>query len=220
MSVKENLAALKKDLPDGVQLVLVSKTHPAELIREAYDAGQRDFGENRPQEMKAKHAILPDDIRWHMIGHLQTNKVKYLAPFVTMIHSVDSVRLAMEIDRQAQRNRRVIDVLLEVHIAADESKEGWFRNQLEEWLESGEYRGLQNIRFRGVMGVASLTDDVSVVRREFLSLTALHGELRERFFDDNFDTISMGMSSDYKIAVECGSTMVRVGSRVFGQRYR
>lgn len=218
MSVRENLSELKKELPERVELVLVSKTHPPEAIMEAYDAGQRVFGENRPQEMKAKHETLPKDIRWHMIGHLQTNKVKYLAPFVEMIHSGDSARLIAEIDRHAARFGRVIDILLEIHIAAEESKEGWRWTELVEWLETGEYRQFPNVRFRGVMGVATFTDDMSLVKEEFNSLARHHAELRERFFDPGFDVISMGMTSDYHLAIDCGSNMVRIGSLVFGDR--
>lgn len=218
MSVKDKLASLKDELPDGVELVLVSKTHPPELIMEAYEAGHRVFGENRPQEMKAKHDTLPEDIRWHMIGHLQTNKVKYLAPFVEMIHSADSDRLIREIDSQAARCGRVIDILLEIHIAREESKEGWAWDELTAWLDSGEFRQLSNVRFRGVMGVATYTDELGVVRAEFDRLAKYHGQLRQRYFDDRFDTISMGMSSDYRAAIESGSNMVRIGSLVFGDR--
>lgn len=218
MSVKENLAKLRDELPSGVELVLVSKTHPPEMIMEAYEAGQRVFGENRPQEMKAKHEALPEDIRWHMIGHLQTNKVKYLAPFVAMIHSADSDRLIREIDTHAARNGRTIDILLEIHVAREQSKEGWDWDELNAWLATGEYRRLANVRFRGVMGVATFTDDLDTVRSEFERLAEYHRQLRQRFFDDKFDTLSMGMSSDYPAAIESGSNMVRIGSLVFGQR--
>ncbi len=218
MSIAENLEKLRGELPAGVELALVSKTHPVEAIMEAYRAGQRVFAENRPQEMVAKHDTLPDDIRWHMIGHLQTNKVKYIAPFVDLIHSADSARLLHEINRQAVSCGRVIDVLLEIRIAREESKEGWDREELDEWLGTKEYRALANVRFRGVMGVATFTDDMAQVRREFETLARMHAELRERFFGPDFDTISMGMTSDYPVAIECGSTMVRIGSLVFGER--
>lgn len=218
MPIAENLKELREGLPDGVELVLVSKTHPPEAIMEAYEAGHRIFGENRPQEMVAKRALLPGDIRWHMIGHLQTNKVKYIAPFIDLIHSADSARLLLEVDRQAARNGRIIDVLLEIRIASEESKEGWEWNELTEWLTADEYRRLANVRFRGTMGVATFTDDMSVVRGEFETLARMHGELRSRFFGAEFDTLSMGMTSDYPVAVECGSTMVRIGSLVFGER--
>ena len=218
MSIAENLEKLRDELPAGVELVLVSKTHPPEAIMEAYDAGQRVFGENRPQEMAAKRAVLPDDIRWHMIGHLQTNKVKLIAPFVQLIHSADSARLLQEIDRQAERIGRVIDVLLEIRIAREQSKEGWVWEELQEWLGTGEYRGFANVRFRGVMGVATFTGDMAQVRTEFETLARMHARLRERFFGPDFDILSMGMTSDWPAAVECGSTMARIGSLVFGNR--
>ncbi len=233
MSIAQNIEKLRVALPAGVQLVAVSKTHPAEAVMEAYAAGQRVFGENRPQEMAAKRAAIsalpsaPSDIRWHQIGHLQTNKVRLIAPFVDLIHSVDSARLAAEISRQAILNGRVIDVLLEIRIAREESKEGWNPGELVAWLETGEWRGLSGVRFRGTMGIATFTDDGSVVRGEFERLAAIHSDLREQFFfehGDNcphaphFDIISMGMSDDYPIALECGSTMVRIGSLIFGAR--
>jgi pyridoxal phosphate enzyme (YggS family) len=257
MSIAENLKILHAGLPAGVELVAVSKTHPAEAVKQAYDAGQRVFGENRPQEMAAKRALLaalpspPADIRWHQIGHLQTNKVRLIAPFVDLVHSADSARLLREIDRQATLCGRVIDVLFEIHIAREESKEGWEWNELVEWLSTGEFRSLGRVRFRGVMGIATFTDDEAQVRTEFTHLAKMHSELRERFFASGrvpatcdsiaghsertvpschsertagdeefrgFDIISMGMSGDYPIAVECGSTMVRIGSLIFGSR--
>ncbi len=224
MSIAKNTEALLASLPAGVTLVAVSKTHPAEAVIEAYGAGQRDFGENRPQEMAAKQAALfalptpPDDIRWHQIGHLQTNKVRLIVPFVAMIHSVDSARLAAEISRRAVEAGRVIDVLLEIRIAREESKEGWVLDELLEWLDGGEWHSLTGVRFRGVMGVASFTDDESVVRAEFERLAAMYASLRERFFGVDFDTLSMGMSDDYHLALESGSNMVRIGSLIFGRR--
>ncbi len=218
MSIAKNLAELRALLPEGVTLVAVSKTHPVGTIMEAYDAGQRVFGENRPQEMAAKQTALPADIQWHQIGHLQTNKVRLIAPFVSMIHSVDSARLAREISRRAVELERVIDVLLEIRIASEESKEGWVWDELEEWLSGDEWRDLAGVRFRGVMGVATFTDDKATVRAEFESLARMHAELRERFFGADFDTMSMGMSDDYPLAIECGSTMVRIGSLIFGSR--
>ena len=224
MSIAKNLSGLRASLPEGVTLVAVSKTHPPEAIMEAYGAGQRIFGENRPQEMAAKRAVLaalpdpPADIRWHQIGHLQTNKVKLIAPFVEVIHSVDSARLAIEISRRAAESGRVIDVLLEIRIAREQSKEGWEWEELVEWLDGGEWRELSGVRFRGVMGVATFTDHEAVVRGEFERLAGMHASLRERFFGTEFDTLSMGMSDDYPLAVECGSTMVRVGSLIFGAR--
>lgn len=218
MSVAKNLENLRSTLPAEVELVLVSKTHPPEIIMEAYAAGQRLFGENRPQEMKAKRDALPGDIRWHMIGHLQTNKVKYIAPFVELIHSADSPRLLAEIDSQAQKSGRSIDVLLEIRIAREDSKEGWLWDELAGWLATGEYRSLANVGFRGVMGVATNTSDESVIREEFTRLAGYHAELKEQFFGPDFDLLSMGMTSDYRIAVECGGNMVRIGSLVFGDR--
>ncbi len=226
MSIAENLRTLRATLPEegGVELVAVSKTRPVETIMEAYAAGQRVFGENRPQEMAAKQAALaalpdpPADIRWHMIGHLQTNKVKLIAPFVDLVHSADSARLLHEISRQAERAGRVIDVLLEIHIAREESKSGWQWEDLTAWLEEAEWRQLAGVRFRGVMGIATFTDDETAVRAEFEALSRYHTELRDRFFGRDFNIISMGMSDDYPIALECGSTMVRIGSLIFGSR--
>jgi pyridoxal phosphate enzyme (YggS family) len=224
MSVAKNISDVCAALPEGVTLVAVSKTHPPEAIMEAYDAGQRIFGENRPQEMAAKRAALatlpnpPSDIRWHQIGHLQTNKVKLIAPFVDMIHSLDSERLAVEISRRAVESGRVIDVLLEIRIAREESKHGWAWEDLVEWLDSGRWRKLAGVRFRGAMGVATFTSDEAVVRGEFEQLAAMHRELGERYFGADFNVLSMGMSDDYPLAIECGSTMVRVGSAIFGTR--
>jgi pyridoxal phosphate enzyme (YggS family) len=225
MSIAKNLARLRSALPAGVTLVAVSKAHPAETVLEAWEAGQRDFGENRPQEMAAKRDALeimtgtPSGIRWHQIGHLQTNKVRLIAPFVEMIHSVDSARLAVEISRRAMEAGRVIDALLEIRIAREESKEGWDWDELAVWLDGGRWRELDGIRFRGVMGIASFTSDRDVVRTEFERLGAMHATLRERFFGSSFDTISMGMSDDYETALAAGSTLVRIGSAIFGSRH-
>ena len=217
MSIAENIESVRGSLPEGVTLVAVSKTHPAEAIAEAYAAGQRIFGESRPQEMRAKYEALPRDIEWHMIGHLQTNKVKYIAPFVTLIHSADSARLLSVIDSEAAKCNRVIDVLLEIHVAAEETKSGWLPAELNDYLCSGEWRLLRNVRFRGVMGIATNTDDEARIRRDFEMLAAYREQLAA-YFESDFDIVSMGMSDDYPIAVECGSTMVRVGSRIFGAR--
>lgn len=211
------LAALREELPEGVELVAVSKTHPAETVMEAYEAGQRVFGENRPQELKAKHEALPKDIRWHLIGQLQTNKVKYVAPFVELIHSVDSLRLMEVIEKEAVKNNRTIDILLQVHIAREESKSGWDAGELLLATTRGEFSGFPHIRIRGLMGIASLTDDTDAIRSEFTGLRKLYDRLKE-VFGTEFDTLSMGMTSDYRIAVGCGSNMVRVGSLIFGQR--
>ena len=218
MAIKDKLAELKASLPAGVRLVAVSKTYPAEVVREAYDAGQRLFGENRPQEMDAKRQQLPADIEWHMIGHLQTNKVKSIAPYVSMIHSVDSAKLLGVINEQALKNNRVIDVLFEVHVAREESKHGWNEGELIAYLRGGEYRQMQGVRFRGLMGVATFTDDGSVVRDEFMRLNGLFNRLRHDFFGRDFDTLSMGMSCDYLQAIACGGNMVRIGSLIFGAR--
>ena len=233
MAIKDKLAELKASLPAGVRLVAVSKTYPAEVVREAYDAGQRLFGENRPQEMDAKRQQLPADIEWHMIGHLQTNKVKLIAPYVSMIHSVDSAKLLGVINEQALKNNRVIDVLFEVHVAREESKHGWNEGELIAYLRGGEYRQMQGVRFRGLMGVAveapitgppgrrgvaTFTDDGSVVRDEFMRLNGLFNRLRHDFFGRDFDTLSMGMSGDYLQAIACGGNMVRIGSLIFGAR--
>ena len=217
MSIKSQINELQATLPSGVTLVAVSKFHPIEALREAYDAGQRIFGESRPQEMCAKQPQLPADVEWHMIGHLQTNKVKYIAPFVSLIHSVDSERLVAEIDRQAKRFGRVIDVLFEVHLAEDESKSGWNEGELREWLTSGSLSEFGNVRVRGLMTIGTLTDDIELNRREFYALKSLFEELRPHFGAE-FDTLSMGMTGDYREAIECGSTMVRIGSKIFGER--
>lgn len=218
MSIQNKISALRKSLPESVRLVAVSKTKPVEDILKAYEAGERDFGESRPQEMCAKFEALPKDISWHMIGHLQTNKVKHIAPFVAMIQSVDSDRLAVEIDKQATKNNRTIDVLLEIHIAKEESKHGWDYSELLTWLESGEFRRLTGLRIRGIMSIATYSDDTSLIESEFRTLQKMFDELRQKYFDASFDTLSMGMSSDYELAIECGSTMVRVGSAIFEAR--
>lgn len=217
MSVKAQITELLATLPQGVTLVAVSKFHPVEALREAYNAGQRIFGESRPQELVAKVPQLPADVEWHMIGHLQTNKVKMIAPFVSLIHSVDSERLVAEIDRQAARCERIIDVLFEVHLAEDESKSGWDKEELLEFIHSGALAEFSNIRVRGLMTIGTLTDDIELNKEEFRTLRALFESLRPHF-GEAFDTVSMGMTSDYWEAIECGSTMVRIGSKIFGER--
>ena len=220
MSFAENLARVKSAIgTDKVTLVAVSKTHPAEKIQALYDAGQRDFGENRVQELLSKQPQLPVDIRWHLIGHLQTNKVKYIAPFVHLIHSVDSPKLLKEINKEAVKNNRVIDCLLQIYIAKEESKFGLSEEEVLVLLESAEYKGMQNIKIRGLMGMATNTDDNAIVRREFQSLKKFFDTVKQSHFaGGNFEILSMGMSSDFKIAVEEGSTMVRIGSALFGER--
>lgn len=212
-----NLSRIRASLPEGVTLVAVSKTHPVEAIREAYDAGHRIFGESRPQELCAKYEVLPKQIEWHMIGHLQTNKVKYIAPFVRMIQSVDSARLVETIQREAARCGRTIDILLEIHVAQEETKSGWDIGELKRYVETAAFATMSNVRVRGVMGIATNTDDETVVRRDFEELRRCF-ELLQPYFGAHFDTLSMGMSHDYPLAVECGSTMVRVGSSIFGER--
>jgi hypothetical protein len=219
---KENYTAIVNELNDkGVALVAVSKTKPVESIKELYELGQRDFGENYVQELVDKQAQLPADIRWHFIGHLQTNKVKYIAPFVHLIHGVDSFKLLSEINKQALKNNRVIHVLLQVHIAQEETKFGMDEKELEQLLvtNSDQLSGLQNILIKGFMGMASFTDNKEQVRKEFRYLKSLFDKYSHlQFATGNIQTLSMGMSSDYGIAVEEGSTMVRVGSLIFGER--
>ena len=217
MSVASKISEILASLPAGVKLVAVSKFHPIEAIKEAYSVGQRVFGESRVQELTVKYEQLPKDIEWHMIGHLQTNKVRAIASFVSLIQSVDSQRLLECIDREAARCGRVIDCLLEVHVTAEQSKSGWDVDELRSYLASGAIKTLKNVRIRGVMGMATYTDDMTVVRSDFERIAAIKRELDPQF-DDSFDTISMGMSDDYPLAVECGSTMVRVGSSIFGER--
>lgn len=217
MSITERINKIRTELPDGVTLVAVSKTHSAEAIREAYDGGQRIFGESRPQELKSKYELLPHDIEWHMIGHLQTNKVKYIAPFISLIHSVDSIRLLEVIDREAGKCERVIDCLLEIHVAREESKTGWDYNELLEEVQRGSFSRFENVRIRGVMCIATNTEDENTVRDDFERLIAYRNEVAP-YFGKTFDVVSMGMSDDYPLAIECGSTMIRVGSKIFGHR--
>jgi PLP dependent protein len=218
--IKENLVRIKESLPSDVTLVAVSKTKPLEDIMEAYEAGQRIFGENKVQELVDKQAVLPEDIEWHLIGHLQRNKVKYIAPFVSLIHAVDSIKLLKEINKQAKNNDRTIDCLLQFHIATEESKFGLNFDEAREILASEEFLSLQNISIAGVMGMATFTKNEEQVRDEFRSLENYFNVLKSHNFkfNDEFRHISMGMSGDYKLAIEEGSTMVRVGSSIFGSR--
>ena len=217
MSIKSEIERLRSELPEGVKLLAVSKFHPVEALQEAYNAGQRAFGESRPQELKAKQAVLPDDIEWHMIGHLQTNKIKYIAPYVHLIESLDSERLAEAIEKEAAKCDRTIDCLLEIHVTAEESKSGWDYAELLAFVRSGGFEAMPHIRLRGVMGMATFTDDEATVRGDFKRLNECFTELKEHFGAE-FDTLSMGMSDDYPIAIEYGSTEVRIGSTIFGQR--
>lgn len=217
MSIASKILEVRSALPAGVELVAVSKFHPVEAIEQAYAAGQRLFGESRVQELVAKYEQLPKDIEWQMIGHLQTNKVRAIAPFVSLIQSVDSQRLLECINREAERCGRVIDCLLEVHVTAEDSKSGWDVSQLREYLNSGAVADLKSVRIRGVMGMATFTDDEAVIRADFERIAAIKSELANHF-DSHYNILSMGMSDDYPIAIEYGSTMVRVGSYIFGQR--
>jgi pyridoxal phosphate enzyme (YggS family) len=218
--VKGNLRKVLGNLPDGVRLVAISKYHPNEYIQAAYDEGQRIFGESHEQELRQKHTSLPQDIQWHFIGHLQTNKVKYIAPYVTMIEAVDSLKLLREIDKQAERCGRTIDVLLELHIAEEETKYGLTTDACRQLLADGEWRQLQHVRICGLMMMASYVDDEAQIRSEFRQGHELFDELKARYFADApyFRERSWGMSHDYPIAVEEGSTMVRVGTTIFGPR--
>lgn len=220
MSIAGHLAELKKEIPDSVTLVAVSKTKPVEVILEAYRAGQRVFGENKVQEMTEKYEQLPKDIEWHLIGHLQTNKVKYMASFVSMIHSVDSLKLLQEIDKQAAKHNRVIPCLLQFHIAMEETKFGLSMEEATDLLQSRDFVELQHVDIVGIMGMASFTENEEQVRDEFRTLSSYFSVLKSHFFklNPNFKHISMGMSGDYALAIEEGSTMVRVGSKIFGGR--
>lgn len=219
MSVKENLLHIKNALPSHVRLVAVSKTKPNEMIMEAYEAGQRDFGENYVQELVDKEASLPKDIRWHFIGHLQSNKVKYIAPFVHLIHGVDSFKLLQEINKQAIKNKRVIPCLLQIFIAQEETKFGLSYDECEDLLSSQAFNELQNIQVIGFMAMASNTQNTEQIKKEFTGLKHFFEKisaLKSKSFDPT--VLSFGMSGDYLVAVECGSTMLRIGSTIFGER--
>lgn len=219
MSIAENLSAVKQSL-GSCHLVAVSKTKPNEDLMEAYEAGQRALGENKVQELTDKAEALPKDIEWHMIGHLQRNKVKYIAPFVHLIHSVDSVRLLKEINKQGKKIDRVIPVLLQIHIAEEENKYGLDEQELHELLSSEAFKEMNHVEVQGLMGMATFTDDTEKIRREFKSLKKLFDKTAEQYNDEklNLKELSMGMSGDYEIAIEEGSTMVRIGSKIFGER--
>jgi pyridoxal phosphate enzyme (YggS family) len=218
--IAKELEAIKGSIPGSVTLVAVSKTKPVELLEEAYAAGQRHFGENRVQELEEKYNALPKDICWHMIGHLQSKKVKTIAPFVHLIHGVDSFKLLAEINKQALKNGRIIDCLLQFHIAQEETKFGFDLKEAVDMLNSTDYATLQNIRIVGIMGMATFTDDTDQIRTEFKTLASYFDQLNSTHFENvaSFKEISMGMSGDYAIAIEEGSTMVRIGSAIFGGR--
>lgn len=220
MSIKANLETIYREIPDHVQLVAVSKTKPVEDIMEAYRAGHRVFGENKAQELIAKQPELPEDIRWHYIGHLQSNKVKYLAPFVSLIHSLDRQKLIKEVNKEAGKNNRIIEGLLQFHIAEEDSKFGLSLDEAREILASDAFRNYNNIRITGVMGMATYTSDKAQIQKEFQLLKQIFTTLKAEFFHDKpwFKDISAGMSGDYKIAIEESSTIIRLGSVIFGQR--
>lgn len=220
INVKENIRKLQDSLPKGVGLVAVSKFHPVELLREAYDAGQRIFGESRVQELLQKVGQMPDDVKWHFIGHLQTNKVRAIVPYVAMIHSIDSEKLLRVVDSEAERAGRVVDVLLQLHVAQEETKYGMTADECVAMVESGVLAELTHVRVCGVMGMATNTDDENEIRAEFRKIKQVFDLLHEGCLHDSdcFREISMGMSDDYQIAVEEGSTLVRVGHSIFGER--
>ena len=221
MSIADNLKQVLTGLPQGVRLVAVSKFHPNEAIEEAYQAGQRIFGESKVQEMTAKYESLPKDIQWHFIGHLQTNKIKYMAPYVALIHGIDSYKLLAEVNKYAAKAGRIIDCLLQMHIAQEETKFGFSFEECREMLETEEWKALSNVRICGLMGMASNTDDVAQIDREFRSLARFFDELKASWFSGSeaFRELSMGMSHDYPQAIAAGSTLVRIGSKIFGERY-
>ncbi len=216
MSIKNKLQNIKLNLPKNITLVAVSKTKPVELLNEAYDQGQRIFGENKVQEMVDKFEKMPKDIKWHMIGHLQTNKVKYIASFVSLIHGVDSLKLLREINKQATKHNRVIDCLIQIKIATEDTKFGMSLNDLQLLLKSDEFKTLDNIRIKGLMGMASFTTDNLQIESEFKYLKSIFDQINKKHSD--IEILSMGMSNDYKLATKYGSNMVRIGSHIFGSR--
>ena len=218
MSIKTNLLKIKSQIPSTVTLVAVSKTKPVADLMEAYDAGQRIFGENKIQEMTEKWETMPKDIQWQMIGHVQTNKVKFMAEYVNLIHGVDSLKLLEEINKQAKKHNRIIDCLLQMHIAEEETKFGLNEQELNEILNSETFKNLQNIQIVGLMGMATFTDNQSQIKKEFQNLKRIFNTTRSKDALQCISTLSMGMSGDYQLAIECGSTMVRIGSSIFGGR--
>lgn len=216
MSIKDNLSNITSQLPEHVTLVAVSKTKPVSDLMQAYDAGHRIFGENKIQEMVEKYELMPKDIEWHMIGHVQRNKVKYMAAFVSLIHGIDSLKLLKEVDKQAKKHERVINCLLQIKIAEEDSKFGLSSKDAEELMTSEDYSELKNVKIIGVMGMATFTDDNRQIEQEFKKLKSTFEVLKIN--DNSLKTISMGMSGDYQLAIDCGSTMIRVGSSIFGSR--
>lgn len=219
-AITENLNRYRASLPQGVELCAVSKFHPEASILEAYNVGQRVFGESRVQELVPKSQNLPKDIEWHFIGHLQTNKVKYIVPFISLIHSGDSIKLLKEINSCAKKEGRVIEVLLQLHVAQEETKSGFLPSELYDYMATEEWRELKNIQLRGVMGMATFTDDESLIESEFRQIRKAFDDIKQQYFpeDDKFSYCSMGMSDDYPLAIECGSNIVRVGTGIFGER--
>lgn len=219
MSIEKNLQNIKQQVPPHVQLVAVSKTKPVEALREAYQAGQRIFGENKIQEMTQKWEQLPKDIEWHMIGHIQTNKVKYMAPYVSLVHGIDSVKVLQEINKQAKKYQRIINCLLQIHIAEEETKFGFDAEEVEQLITSNSLTDLEHVKIVGLMGMATFTEDKEQIKQEFTQLKKLFDHLSNTK-KPNFDLqiLSMGMSNDYEIAIACGSTMIRIGSSIFGAR--
>lgn len=218
--IKENLEKIRATVPEGVTLVAVSKTKPISDLQEAYDAGQRVFGENYPQEMRDKHEVLPQDILWHFIGHLQTNKIKYIIPYVTLIHSIDTANLLEAVNKEAKKHNRVVDCLLQFHIALEETKFGLDLDEARQLLDSEAFKQMENVRICGVMGMGTFTDNMDEVRKEFKHLKSIFETLKKDYFasQPQFKEISMGMSEDYPIAIEEGATLIRVGSKIFGAR--
>ena len=220
MSIADNLKQVLAELPQGVRLVAVSKFHPNEAIEEAYQAGQRIFGESKVQEMTAKYESLPKDIEWHFIGHLQSNKIKYMIPYVAMIHGIDTYKLLAEVNKQAGKAGRTVNCLLQIHVAQEETKFGLSPEECREMLDAGEWKALAHVRICGLMGMASNTDNIEQINGEFRLLSSLFKEIKENWFADSdvFRELSMGMSHDYHEAIASGSTLVRVGSKIFGER--
>lgn len=220
MSIAEQITRLQKELPEGISLLAISKYQPIEAIQEAYGAGQRMFGENHIQEMAAKAAALPKDIQWHFTGHVQTNKIKYMAPFVSLVHAVDSFRLLREIDKHAAKHERRIDCLLQIHIAQEDTKYGLTVDECRQLLANEPWKELEHVRITGLMAMGSNTDDMEQVRHEFRQIKGLFDELKEKYFanEPSFCQLSEGMTDDYPIAIEEGSTIVRIGSMIFGKR--